>query len=181
MPKSTAESRASQGSEQGADRARRRSGLRAIAATVPKVTRRALGRRALGAAGLIADWPQVVGPEISARCHPRKLERPRRGDSKGGVLTLRADAGFALELQHLEPLLIERINGYLGFAAVSRLRLIQTPGRRPPPAPPRTAPIDPAREAALLQRVESVTEPDLHDALLALGRAVAGEQNKAER
>lgn len=155
---------------------RRRSGLRAIAATLPKVTRPALGKRGLGTAGLATDWPQIVGAEIAARCHPRKLERPRRGAAHAGLLTLRVDAGFALEVQHLEPLLIERINGYLGHAAVGRIRLIQTPARRRLDAPAPAPPIDPVTEATLIRRVDSVADPDLHDALLALGRAVAGER-----
>lgn len=161
------------------DAARRRSGLRAIAATVPKVTQRALGRRALGAAGLIADWAHIVGPEIATRCQPRRLVRAPRGGGEGGVLVLRIDAGFALEIQHLEPLLVERINGYYGRAAVARLRLIQTPGRRPPAARALAPAIDPAKETELIRRAKSLADPDLYDALLALGRAVAREKAAA--
>ncbi|MFQ5774476.1 MAG: DUF721 domain-containing protein [Kiloniellaceae bacterium] len=151
----------------------RRAGLRALAATLPKVTRRALGRRGFAEAGLIADWPSIVGEAVAARCAPKKLDRPRPGRQGEGTLTLRVEAGFALELQHLAPLLIERVNGYFGYRAVSRLKLFQAqalgpgaPARRPP------RPLSAEEENALRRRTGAVEDEDLRQALERLGRAM---------
>jgi len=150
------------------DGKRRGGGLRALAASLPKATRKAMGKRGLGEGGLIADWPSIVGADLAAVCTPNKLTR-------GGeaTLTLRVESGHALTLQHLEQLLIERINGYLGYGAVARLRLQQGPltRNRKPAAPPPT-PLSPAEEAELTARTASVADDELRAALERLARAV---------
>jgi hypothetical protein len=166
----TSDRRSPADSAQGAVR---RAGLRALAATLPKVTKRALGKRGFADAGLLADWPAVVGREIAERCVPRKLARARPGGREAGTLTLKVEPGAALELQHLEPLLIERINAYLGYRAVGRLRFLQgrigtQPARTPSPPPTP----QPGAERALRGRLESVEDPDVRAALEGLGRAV---------
>ena len=70
----------------------------------------------------------------------------------------------ALELQHSEPQLLERINGYFGYPAVARLRLIQAPlalPRRAPATAP--TPLDRAAQA----EIEAVVQPVADDALRA--------------
>ncbi len=153
-------------------RTRRGFGLQAIARTLPKITKTALGRRGFAEADLLAAWTSIVGRDIAARCLPRKLDRPRSGREGEGVLTLRVEAGCALEIQHLEPQLLERINGYMGFRAVGRLRLLQAPGPAAAPVPPAAAPLGAAQEAALGKRLDRVGDDELRAALERLARAL---------
>lgn len=161
MPKGTANT---------SDRAARPrgGGLKALAASLPKVTGKAFGRRGLALGGLIADWPSILGAELAAVTLPRKLQQ--HGD---GTLTIRVAPGHALAVQHLEPLVIERINGYLGYRAVTRLRLQQGPlgGNSKPPAAPPPA-LRPEQEAALKAKAAAIDDEALRDALERLGRAV---------
>lgn len=154
--------------------AARRGGLRALATTLPKVTKRALGRRGHAEGALLAEWPSIVGKEIAARCRPQKLSAARPGRHGDGTLTLRVEAGFAVELQHMAPLLIERVNGYLGYRAVSGLRMLQVPAGRQPQAVPRPGvrPLDAADEHALCRRVEAVADAEVRTALERLGRTL---------
>jgi hypothetical protein len=149
----------------------RRAGLRAIAATLPTVTRRALGRRGFAEGGLAAEWTAIVGEELAARCIPERLAR--RAGGEGGTLTLRVEPGYATELQHLAPLLIDRINGYLGHKAVGRLRFRHA-GPRVPRAPSRPPPrrLGEAEEAELRARVGTVEDEALRGALERLARAL---------
>ncbi len=151
----------------------RRGGMRALAATLPAITRRALGRRGFAEGGLIADWPSIVGAAIATRCQPVKLSLARPGRRQDGALMLRVEPGFALELQHLTPQIIERVNGHYGYAAIARLTLQQGPlgaARRRPPAPKR--PLGAAEEAELQQQVATVEDEELRGALERLGRAL---------
>ena len=120
------------------DSHRRRGGLRPLAVTLPKVTRKALGRRGLAEGSLMTEWPEIVGEALAARCLPLKLsfhDPKRRAE---GTLTLQVESAWTLELQHLAPQLIERINQTLGYAAVSRLAFRQGPlPGRPAQEPPR--------------------------------------------
>jgi hypothetical protein len=116
----------SPGSGKGAER-RRWQGLKALAGTLPKVAARALGRRGFADAGLISDWQRIVGGELAQSCAPLRLTFQRPRERREGTLLLRVEPGFALELQHLAPLLVERINTYFGYQAVARLKFQQGP------------------------------------------------------
>ncbi len=116
------------------DSDRRRGGLRPLAVTLPKVTRKALGRRGLAEGSLMAEWPEIVGETLAARCLPLKLSFADPKRRAEGTLTLQVESAWTLELQHLAPQLIERINQTLGYAAVSRLAFRQGPLPRRPAA-----------------------------------------------
>ncbi len=150
----------------------RRAGLRALAVTLPRVTKRLFGKRGFAEGGLAADWPGIVGAELAARCRPGKLAFARAAERREGTLTLRVEAHFATEVQHLAPQIMERINGYFGYRAVARLRLKQVP-YRPGPKRNRTAPVPtPEITPELAARLESVEDPELRAALGRLGRAL---------
>jgi hypothetical protein len=97
---------------------------------------------------LVLRWEEIAGSETAALAQPIKLSE---GPS-GGVLTLKAEPGAALFLQHESRSLCERINAYLGRPAVARLRFVQgAVVRRAKPAPKRPTasavlPDDPARK-----------------------------------
>ena len=150
----------------------RRAGLRALAASLPRVTKKLFGKRGFAEGGLAADWSGIVGAELASRCRPGKLAFARAAERRDGTLTLRVEAPFATEVQHLAPQIMERINGYFGYRAVARLRLKQvaySPRSATQPATP-----EPAREIApeLAARLESVEDPELRAALGRLGRAL---------
>lgn len=168
--------------------ARRSTGPRALGASVARLTRPAIRRRGLAEAGIVVDWPRIVGPELAAASCPERLTGARRGGDRdaadgdgaeGGVLHLRVVGALATELQHLEPIIVERVNGFFGYRAVARLRIIQgelpprdQPSRRMPPHD------DPEVSAAVDTALVGVTDESLRAALADLGRAVA---RKSER
>ena len=155
------------------DTARRRGGMRSLAAALPAITRRVLGRRGFAEGGLIAEWPSIVGAAIAARCQPAKARPAQPGRRAEGSVTLRVEPGFALELQHLAPQIIERINGHYGYRAITRLILQQGPlGLSRRQAQPPARPLGAAEEAELRRQVATVEDEDVRGALERLGRAM---------
>ncbi len=153
---------------------RRRGGLRALAGEVPRIAAPVLGKRGFASAQLVAEWASVVGAELAAKISPDRLSFPR-GERRDGTLRLRVAAGLALEVQHRTPLILERINGFFGYGAVSRLVLVQGPPALPPrPVPQRPRPLSAAERAALDRRLARIEDPGLRDALRRLGEAVIG-------
>lgn len=141
-------------------------GPRTLSALVPALVRPAFKRRAPATAQVVADWEAIVGPAIAAVTTPRKLFT--------GTLVLACPGPVALELQHLAPQLIARINAHLGKTAVTRLRFTQdtpAPSAPPPPKPP-LAP-EAAREA-----VAALPPGALRDALESLGRVVLAKNTR---
>jgi hypothetical protein len=152
----------------------RRGRMRPIAAELMPLIGKPMGRRGFAEGGLIAHWPAVVGEEIARATAPLKISFPR-GERREGTLTLRVAGAHATEIQHLVPQILERINGYLGYGAIARLKLEQ--GRLPKPRPPamrETGPLRPEEQAALDAAVTRIGDPELRRALDALGRAVKG-------
>jgi hypothetical protein len=114
-------------------------GFRPVAALVPRLTRPVFRRKSPAGAQIMADWPELVGPALAAVTEPERLS--------AGTLTIACAGPVAMELQHLAPELIERLNAGLGRVVVERLRFRQRalavatppPRRRAPPGPPPSA------------------------------------------
>jgi len=158
----------------------RRQGLRAIARELPDVTRSALVKRGFAAVRVIADWPEIVGAALAQSSVPERLVRARGLES--ATLVVRVSPGAALELQHAIPQVIERVNGYFGFRAVDRLRLVQGPVKpRQRPAVPTPTPLSPAAERDLETTLAPLANSPLHDSLARLGRAVRGRSGGRAR
>ena len=157
----------------------RRGGPRALAAMLPKIARPAFGKRGFAEAGVLTDWPVIVGPVLAAETRPIKLTFPR-GARAEGTLQIRVTSAFSTELQHLAPLVIERINRYFGFGAVGRLTLSQGPVISPPRKERRPRPdLGPEALERLETRVAPIEDDGLRRALAALGRNVAARRNPA--
>lgn len=148
-----------------------------LAATLPRVTRAILGRHGLAEGGLVADWASIVGAEIAERSLPLRLAFAT-SERRNGTLHVRISGSLAIELQHLEPVIIERINGYFGFGAVTRLKIQQGPVPRPVAAPRPGVTVDPAIEVAVNSQVATVDNEELRQALAGFGRALNSRGTK---
>src|SRR3546814_6036040 len=100
-------------SRDSSPRDRRQGGLRVLGGSLGTVTKRAFARRGLAGADIARHWPAIVGSELAAHCRPRQLRFAKAGDPVDGRLTLRVAPGWAIQLKHLEPLVLERINSFL--------------------------------------------------------------------
>jgi hypothetical protein len=149
-----------------------RGGVRAVGVAVSKLAAPIVAKRGGGVLGrLKAEWAAIVGPDWAEAAWPIALGRD-------GVLKLRAASNAALELQHRAPLMIERVNLFLGRPVVTRLTLVQGP--LPLAAAkglPCLRPLGPNEEEALDKRLAGVADPNLRNALAKLGRAVSSQEN----
>lgn len=156
----------------------RRAQLRAIGASVERLTRPIFGKRGFQDARLINKWESVVGPMLSAHTAPTKIVYPR-GKRRDGALHLTVDnSAFALELQHLEPQMLERINTFFGYRAVGHIRITQgVLAERVVTAAPPERHLSEAERKRLEGRTAVVADAELRSALTQLGTAINGESN----
>ena len=156
---------------------KRGGGPRALATAITRLTAPVFGRRGFAQGAVVNEWAAIVGVHLAAHTAPEKII-PAEGGREEGTLHLRVDSGaLAIELQHLEPQLIERVNGYFGYRAVSRVKLAQgpLPRRREKPGTA-TRDLDLFEEKDLASRLDGVDDTDLRAALESLGRAVIGRR-----
>lgn len=126
---------------------------------------------------ILAAWPEIVGERLARYCQPSKIEWPRRrrrdedGRSEPGTLVVRVEGVFAIELQHLAPVVIQRVNAHYGWACVGKIVMrqgrVDRAGRRVP-APV----IDPVRRGEVALAVGTIEHDALRDALDRLGIAI---------
>jgi hypothetical protein len=131
-------------------------------------------KRGFAKADLVTSWGDVVGPRYAATTQPEKLHWPR--DGFGAVLTVRVDGPVAVFLQHEKEQFLGRVNAFLGYAAVTELRIVQRPiGRsaRRDQAPPDLP--GPTKDA-IRESVAEMADGGLRDALLRLATAIATDR-----
>ena len=158
-----------------------------LADFVDKCLGPALAAQGFAASDVIVAWPEIAGERLAAFSRPAKLEWPRRSRldpearPEPATLVVRVESAFALELQHLAPLLIERINARYGWRCVGRMVLKQGPVPRPKAKP--TAPLELTAEerSRLAGKTASVADEPLREALNRLGTAVVGSNAQASR
>jgi hypothetical protein len=138
-----------------------------------------LRKRAGLSIGLLQSWEEIVGPRIAAKSRPEKLQWPRRVHDdepfRSAVLIVACEGIAALHLQHETSEVIGRINAFLGFEAVDRIKIVQkpvAPAARPQRPTPRalTAP----EKAAIAAQVRPIEDDGLRAALERLGASVHG-------
>jgi len=146
---------------------------RPIASALQKVTEKIYRERGFASAGVLNNWDAIVGGELARHSMPERL-------GYDGTLHLRVDGPLATELKHLEPQILERIAGYFGYRAVTRLRLVNGPIEKshPPMAhEPRTLSADSAE--SLAESIRDTRNGNVKGALARLGEAVLSRPRKA--
>jgi hypothetical protein len=155
-------------------------GVKSVGSFLPRLTRKAFERYGFSAATLITDWAAIAGRELAAFTAPERLKWPRgveRSEDEtdpadkgrpGATLVLRVDPARALDVQYNARQIVERINGYFGYAAVAELRILQAPvvPPRQQAQVPRPAPMPLTREVA------GVGDAALREALGRLGAGI---------
>lgn len=142
----------------------------------------ALAAQGFAGRSVVSFWPEIVGERLGARSRPLKIDWPRRRPEPGeaaqpATLVVRVESAFALEMQQLGPVVIERVNTHLGWRAVGKLVLKQGPVEAPAAPPPPREP-SPLAAARVAQQVSPIADPDLRAALERLGRAVAAKASR---
>jgi len=159
---------------------RRTNAPKALGVALGRLTRPVMKQRGAALADILSRWREIAGPMLAAETQPERLVYAA-GAGAGATLEIAVSPAFALEVQHLTPLIVEKINGYFGYRAVAGLRLKQMPIRRPESASPPSRVIRPltadeqARLAGLLAGVE---DRDLRQALEKLGRSLLGAHRR---
>ncbi len=155
----------------------------AVGAYVPGIARKVFEAHGFSSASILSDWPEIIGAEFAAITAPERIVWQRGGNNpdfdeesqtrtashkrSGATLVLRVEGPRSLEIQHITPQLLERINIYFGYRAVAGLRSIQGPGMRETLRPA------PVKEIKKIELDEEIKDEKLRAALEKLGGSLA--------
>lgn len=141
---------------------------------IEPVAKEALKQRGFSEMRLFKEWRYIVGEECAKRCIPEKLSFPK-GAAGGGTLTILVSGNWALQLQHLEPIILERIATFFGYRLVTRMSIKQgviavdsTSAKHSPERP-----LTPQNLLALSEVTEGIEDEALRASILSLGKSLA--------
>ena len=81
---------------------------------------------------IVSRWAEIVGERYAKVSLPESIRFPA-GKKSSGTLTLLVEGAHSPLLQHLTPLITERVNRFFGYEAVNKIAFRQ--GRPAPSAP----------------------------------------------
>lgn len=154
---------------------KKRWSARPLADLVNTTVNEAFARQGFAAIEIVTHWEDIVGPELAGRSEPMRLTWPRRDDPESvGTLVVRVEGAYAIELQHLTPVVMERVNRYFGWRCVGRIVIRQGPVTRR--AAISAAPIEPAPAAVeeVAKEIGPFEDESLGQSIARLGALVRG-------
>ncbi len=140
-----------------------------------------LRKRAGISIGLVQSWEDIVGARLASRSRPEKIQWPRRMQDddpfEPAVLVVACESMAALHIQHETAEIISRVNAFLGFSAIGRIRIVQKPVRPQERIErPKLRPLAPAETQRIVGVVGKIEDDGLRAALERLGASVLGSR-----
>ena len=119
---------------------------------------------------IVSRWGEIVGQRYAKVSSPESIKFPT-GKKAGGVLTLLVEGAHAPLIQHLTPMIVERVNRFFGYAAINRIVFRQ--GKPPaPPARPQRPDLRPVPKE-LGEGLREIADPELRACLESLAAQIA--------
>ena len=122
---------------------------------------------------VVSRWAEIVGERYAKVSTPESIRFPA-GKKAGGALTLNVEGAHAPLMQHLAPLIIERVNRFFGYEAVSRVVFRQ--GRAAKTEPKVQRPAAAAVPHELGEGLREIADPELKACLESLASKLGGSR-----
>ncbi|MFZ1742857.1 MAG: DciA family protein [Pontixanthobacter sp.] len=152
---------------------------KAIADLMPQIGRTAFRRFGFVQSSVVTRWHEIVGEHHAKVCAPEAIRFPP-GDKENGILQLVVLPAHAPLIQHVIPEIMDRVNRFFGYKAVSRVKIRQ--GAVKPPADNRPASSPPSLKPIPMELGDSlrdIGDPELRTVLESLARSLENQSDKA--
>jgi len=157
----------------GKDDAPRQGRARAAGELIGNVGAVAFRRFGFVQASVVSRWSEIVGERYAKVSSPESIRFPT-GKKSGGTLSIVVQGAHAPLMQHLAPVIVERVNRFFGYEAVVKLSFRQgSPVTRA--EAPKRAELRPVPKE-LGEGLREIADPELRACLEALaGRIEASD------
>ena len=154
------------------DNSVRNPGLKTLQQSVLKITDVAIRKRGFVESALIHKWTSIVGKEIAAWSVPNRLVF-LRGSTLDATLHLDVLSARALEIQHNELVILERINVVFGYKAINKIAIRQVNSlSRTVKQSPTPVVLTESEKSWVSDQIKNHSNAELKNALEALGQAI---------
>lgn len=143
---------------------------KSVAELVPSVGQAAFKRFGFIQSSIVSRWREIVGEKYANVSAPESIRFPQ-GKKSDGTLTLVVGRAFGPMMQHVQPIIIERVNRFFGYAAVARI--VMRAGDIAETKPQRKKPDLRPIPAELGDSLREIADPELRAVLTSLAQGVA--------
>ena len=152
-----------------------------VAELVPQIGRAAFRRFGFVQSSVVTRWPEIVGAHHARVCMPESIRFPP-GEKTGGILQLVVLPAHAPLIQHVIPEIIERVNRFFGYRAVTRVKLRQGEVQAPRAEGGRTAPLSlKPIPMELGESLRDIGDPELRAVLESLARSLGENEEQGQK
>jgi hypothetical protein len=128
-------------------------------------------------ASVVSRWSEIVGERYAKVSSPESIRFPA-GKKSSGVLNIVVQGAHAPLMQHLAPVIVERVNRFFGYHAVAKLAFRQgaplEAGREPKRPQLRAVP------KQLGEGLREIADPELRACLEALAARIEASDGAPE-
>ena len=101
-------------------------GLRSFKNTLPKNVRKIISKKGHIYSETLDNWRYIVGDELFKVCFPKSFKNSNR--LSPSYLNIMVKRGHEIDLEYSKKSILEKLNSYLGYNAVEKLRFTSFEG-----------------------------------------------------
>jgi len=101
-------------------------GLRSFKNTLPKNVKKIISKKGHIYSETLDNWKYIVGDDLFKVCFPKSFKNSTRFGSS--YLSIMVKRGHEVDLEYSKKSILEKLNNYLGYNAVEKLRFISFDG-----------------------------------------------------
>ena len=97
-------------------------GLRSFKSTLPKNVKKIIGKKGHIYSETLDNWRYIVGDDLFKVCFPKSFKTSNRLSSS--YLSIMVKRGHEVDLEYSKKIILDKLNSYLGYNAVEKLKFI---------------------------------------------------------
>ena len=147
-------------------------GLAPLTKEVQAIAKPILGTRGFAEVDILSTWEDMVGKDLAKGITPEKLTFTANSRTNGTLHVRSAGGAFAMLFEHQKARVIERINGFFGYPAVSAIKIRQGALKLSLQVNTLKRSLTAREEKELQARVAIIQDPELREQAYRLGKEI---------
>ena len=101
-------------------------GLMPVSSDILSLASKLLGKSGMVEMKILTNWTNIVGEQLAKYTLPQKIDFKKNTRDNGTLYLLTQSGAFAIEIGHQTPVILEKINIFFGYNAISKIKIIQS-------------------------------------------------------
>lgn len=148
--------------------------MKPIGRIVEKIANSTLKTKGFSSAKVMLEWDKIVGLDFAKFGYPEKVVFPYMKRSNATLYIVCSSAG-SMFFEYQSPMIIDRINTYFGYKAISKLRYrVDQLVEKPTDKAYKKISVENTEISASIKKItENIDDEELRDLLNRLGSAIS--------